>query len=188
MGFFIQIWLLTNSDSGRRVDPGLGFQYCHCALVPLTAIADINNLSHSGYIISQYRDVTVYCCFTSYLHIQTNDFFCRINIKWMDFQYGKWKKSQEVESECSANDQSGCSTAPLSAIFQMLDTGVVVYAILLTFCGNSLTQMLSSFPLVKIATLIRYQLSWVACSQCYVLFSYLQYKYSIASRNLSKLI
>ena len=68
------------------------------------------------------------------------------------------KKSQEVESECSANDQSGCS-APLSAIFQMLDTGVVVYAILLTFCGNSLTQMLSSFPLVKIATLIRYQLS-----------------------------
>ena len=67
MGFFIQIWLLTNSDSGRRVDPGLGFHYCQCALVPLTAIADINNLSHSGYIISQYRDVTVYCCFTCHL-------------------------------------------------------------------------------------------------------------------------
>ena len=85
MGFFIQIWLLTNSDSGRREDPGLGFQYCQCALVPLTAIADINNLSHSGYIISQYRDVTFYCCFTSYLHIQTNDFSIELTLNGWTF-------------------------------------------------------------------------------------------------------
>ena len=53
----------------------------------------------------------------------SNNFLIELTLNGRAFNMENGKKSQEVESECSANDQSGCS-APLSAISQMLVTGV----------------------------------------------------------------
>ena len=143
------------------VAPGSDFQYSQCALVPLTTIADRNNLSHSGYIISQYRDVTFYCCFTLHLtstyshQSMSNDFSIELTLNGRAF-------NMEMKEESRSREWMQCKWLEwLLPCPQSPKCWILVYAILLTFCGNSLTQMLSSFPLVKIATLIRYQLPWV---------------------------